>query len=409
MTADTLKREAAALQDTLVQTRRYLHSHAETGFDLPETYAYVKSQLEAMGYDVQPCGKRGLVALAGGKQPGRVFLLRADMDGLPISEQADVPFACEAGRMHACGHDMHTAMLLGAARLLKTHEAEIPGTVKLMFQPAEEIFEGSADMIQAGLLAHPAVDAALMIHVMAGMPFAPGTVIVSSPGVSAPAADYFEITVQGVGCHGSMPNTGIDPLTAAAHILIALQELHARELAMDDRAVLTIGTMNAGTAANVIPDQVVMGGSLRTFDEDTRSYLKQRLTAMAQGVAQAFRATATVTFGSGCPTLKNDKAVSESVYGYMKELLPEGMAFSVAELSAMGGGGGKSSKTAGSEDFAYVSQAVPSVMLALAAGQPDKGYAYPQHHPMVKFDESVLSGGSAVYAYAAVRWLAEHG
>jgi hippurate hydrolase len=408
MTVEELKTEAAALQEDLVQTRRYLHTHAETGFDLPQTYAYVKAQLEAMGYEVQPCGKMGLVALAGGQRAGKVFLLRADMDGLPMEEQADVAFACPNGRMHACGHDMHTTMLLGAAKLLKAHESEISGTVKLMFQPAEEIFEGSADMIQAGLLEHPAVDAALMIHVMAGMPFAPGTVVVSSPGVSAPAADYFEITVQGVGCHGSMPNTGIDPLTAAAHILIALQELHARELAMDDRAVLTIGTMNAGTAANVIPDRVVMGGSLRTFDEDTRAYLKSRMTDMAQGVAQAFRATATVTFGSGCPTLTNDKAVSESVYGYMKELLPAGMAFSVAELSAMSGAGGKSSKTAGSEDFAYVSQAVPSVMLALAAGQPDKGYAYPQHHPMVKFDESVLSGGSAVYAYAALRWLEEH-
>jgi hippurate hydrolase len=408
MTANEIMDKAQRDEARIIENRRHLHTNAETGFDLTKTLEYVKSELIAMGYEPKECGKAGLVALAGGKKAGKVFMIRADMDALPIKEESGVSFACNEGRMHACGHDMHASMLLEAARILKEHEDEINGTIKLMFQPAEEIFEGSADMIQAGLLENPTVDAALMIHVMAGMPFAPGTVIVSSPGVSAPAADYFEITVQGVGCHGSMPNTGVDPLTAAAHILIALQELHARELAMDDRAVLTIGTMNAGTAANVIPDQVVMGGSLRTFDEDTRSYLKQRMTAMAQGVAQAFRATAAVTFGSGCPTLKNDKAVAESVYGYMKELLPEGMAFSVAELSAMGGGGGKSAKTAGSEDFAYVSQAVPSVMLALAAGHPDKGYAYPQHHPMVKFDESVLSGGSAVYAYAAIRWLAEH-
>ena len=329
------------------------------------------------------------------------------MDALPIQEEADVPFASQNGKMHACGHDMHTAMMLGAARLLKNHEDEIQGTVKLMFQPAEEIFEGSKDMIDAGLLENPKVDAALMIHVMAGMPFEPGTVIVSAPGVSAPAADYFEIKVQGKGCHGSMPNNGVDPVTAAAHILIALQEISARELAMADQAVLTIGTFHAGAAANAIPDTAVMGGSIRTFDEETRSFIKQRMTEIAEGTAKCFRAGATVTFGSGCPTLVNDKDVSESAEKYVKELLAPGRAFSVAELAAMGGGA--SGKSAGSEDFAYVSQKVPSVMLALAAGQPAKGYCYPQHHPMVTFDEEALADGSAVYAYTAMRWLEEHG
>ena len=298
------------------------------------------------------------------------------------------------------------SMLLGAARLLKTHEDEIAGTVKLMFQPAEEIFEGSHDMIQAGLLEHPKVDAALMIHVMAGMPFPAGTVIVSAPGVSAPAADYFEIKVQGKGCHGSMPNTGVDPLTAAAHILIAIQEIHARELAMDDRAVLTIGTMNAGTAANVIPDSVTMGGSIRTFDEQTRAFIKQRLAEISEGIARSFRGEASVSFGSGCPTLVNDRDLSVCCEQYVKDLLGSGKAFSVAELNAMSGGG--SSKRAGSEDFAYVSQEVPSIMLALASGQPEKGYGYPQHHPMVKFDEDALPVGSAVYAYTALRWLEAH-
>jgi hippurate hydrolase len=247
-----------------------------------------------------------------------------------------------------------------------------------------------------------------MIHVMAGMPFAPGTVIISSPGVSAPAADYFQITVQGKGCHGSMPNAGVDPLNAAAHILIALQEIHARELALGDRAVLTFGTMHAGTAANVIPDAVVMGGSIRTFDEGTRAYMKERMAEIAESIAKAFRAEAKVSFGSGCPTLVNDSELSHCTEHYVRELLGEQKAFSVAALNAMSGGGQKSSGSAGSEDFAYVSQEVPSIMLALAAGQPDRGYCYPQHHPMVKFDEAVLSDGSAVYAYTAMRWLEEH-
>ena len=407
MTSEQIKKEADALRETIVSDRQYLHAHAETGFDLHDTLAFVRKQLADMGYTPVDCGKAGLVALAGGKKPGKVFLLRSDMDALPIEEQSGEGFACPNGRMHACGHDMHTAMLLGAARLLKQHEDEIQGTVKLMFQPAEEIFEGSSDMIGAGLLKNPDVDAALMIHVMAGMPFAAGTVIVSPPGVSAPAADYFEIKVQGNGCHGSMPNTGVDPLNAAAHILIALQEIHARELAMNDRAVLTIGTMNAGTAANVIPDTVVMGGSLRTFDEETRAQIKQRMTEIAQGIAAAFRAEAEVVFGSGCPTLVNNAELAACAAAYVKELLGEGRAFSADELSAMGGGQ-KSSGAAGSEDFAYVSQQVPSIMLALAAGQPEKGYRYPQHHPMVRFDEDALSAGSAVYAYTALRWLEEH-
>ena len=407
MKPEVLLAESEQLNEIIVENRRYLHTHPGTGFDIEDTLEYVKKELEDMGYEPVRCGKAGLVALAGGKKEGKVFLIRGDMDALPITEEADVDFPSKNGKMHACGHDMHTAMMLGAARLLKKHEDEIKGTVKLMFQPAEEIFEGSNDMINAGLLDNPSVDAALMIHVMAGMPFPAGTVIVSAPGVSAPAADYFEITVKGKGCHGSMPNTGIDPLTAAAHILIALQEIHARELAMSDQAVLTIGTMNAGTAANVIPDTVVMGGSIRTFNEETRAFIKKRMTELSKGIAEAYRAKAEVSFGSGCPTLINDKDLSQCAGKYVKELLGDSKAFTVAELNAMGGGD-SSSKSAGSEDFAYVSQKVPSIMLALAAGQPEKGYKYPQHHPMVKFDEDALAGGSAVYAYTAMRWLSEH-
>ena len=407
MKAEELLQEAVELKDTIISNRRYLHTHPGTGFDIKDTLEFVENELNEMGYKPVKCGKAGLIATAGGNNEGRVFLIRCDMDALPIKEEADVDFPSENGCMHACGHDMHTAMMLGAARLLKKHEDEIQGTIKMMFQPAEEVFQGSHDMIENGLLKNPDVDAALMIHVMAGMPFPAGTVIVSSPGVSAPAADYFEIKVQGKGCHGSMPNTGIDPLTAAAHILIALQEIHARELAMSEQAVLTIGTMNAGTAANVIPDTVVMGGSIRTYDEASRTLIKNRMTEIAEGIAKSFRAKAEVTFGSGCPTLVNDKDLSLCTTQYVKELLGNNKSFSVAELNSMGGND-NSSKSAGSEDFAYVSQEVPSIMLALAAGQPEKGYKYPQHHPMVKFDEEALAPGSAVYAYTAMRWLEEH-
>ena len=401
MTKEQILQEAKALQEEIKSHRLWLHTHAETGFDLTETKPYVKSALVKMGYTVQECGKAGLVTTVG-KPGGKVILLRADMDALPIAEEADVDFACKNGRMHACGHDMHTAMLLGAAKILKAHESELGGTVKLMFQPAEEIFEGSKDMIASGVLENPRPDAALMIHVAAGMPLPAGTVVVSAPGVSAPAADYFTIRVHGKGCHGSAPQNGIDPLTAAAHILIALQEIHARELSASDEAVLTIGTFHAGEAGNVIPDTATMGGTIRTYDEKTRAYLKERMTAIAKNVAEAFRASAEVSFGSGCPTLVNDKDLSEKVTGYLKDLLGASHAFTTAELS-----GGKPARGGGSEDFAYVSHEVPSLMLALAAGEPSKGYPYPQHHPKVKFDESVLSTGAAVFVDCAIQYMKE--
>lgn len=406
MTSEQLLKEAGSFEDKLIKDRRYLHAHPGTGFDLSETVGYVKAELTAMGYEPQECGKAGLTVTVGGKKPGKVFLIRGDMDALPIKEESGVDFSSDNGKMHACGHDMHAAMMLGAARLLKNHEDEIDGTVKLMFQPAEEIFAGAKDMIDAGVLKNPDVDAALMIHVMAGLPFPAGTVVACDGGISAPGADYFEIKIQGKGCHGSMPNAGVDPVTVAAHIITALQEIHARELSLMDEAVLTIGTIHAGLAANVIPDTVEMSGTIRTYDEEVRAFIKKRMEDIVQSIGTAFRAEASVIHGKGCPVLVNDADLSSCVVRYLQEMLGPQKAFTQGQLAAMADG--KAPKTAGSEDFAYVSQEVPSLMLALAAGHPDKGYCYPQHHPKVKFDEEVLASGSAVYAYTAMRWLEEH-
>lgn len=391
--------EAKQLHNEIIAHRRWLHSHAETGFNLTETKAYVRKSLEDMGYSVQECGKAGLTALIGSGNP--VFLLRADMDALPIQEETGLDFACTTGKMHACGHDLHTAMLLGAAKLLKQHESELQGTVKLMFQPAEEVFEGSKDMIGHGILENPKVDAGMMIHVSAGVPIPAGTVLISAPGISAPAADYFTIRVQGKGCHGSTPQDGIDPLTAAAHILIALQEIKARELGIGDNAVMTIGTMHAGTASNVIPDSVTMGGTIRTFDEEIRAKIKERITEISEGIAAAFRAKAVVSFDSGTPTLKNDKALCDRAEKHLNELLGPG-AIAISKMP-----GGKPS-AGGSEDFAYVSHKIPTVMLALAAGEPGKGYSYPLHHPKTVFDESALPYGTAALAYMSIRYLSEN-
>lgn len=403
MQADKLLAEAEALQPQLQKWRRTIHRNPEIGFDLPKTRALVKQALTEMGYQPQDCGKAGILALAGGKRPGKTILLRGDMDALPIFEESGEVFASEIpGRMHGCGHDMHTAMMLGAARLLKTHEDELEGTVKLEFQPAEEIFQGSPDMLAHGLLEDPHVDAAVMFHVLGGMPLPLGEVLVPGGGITMASCEQYHIVVHGKGGHGSMPENCIDPITAAAHIHIALQEINARELSQNDFGVLTTGRFAAGAASNVIPDTAEMWGTIRTTDPENQSgaLIKQRMTEIAQGVAAAFRCTAEVTFSDFCPCMVVDETLSKDAFGYLADLLGQG----VMDMTALTGGkpGG------GSEDFAFVSHEVPTVSLFLACGGPAQGCRYSQHHPKVRFDDSVLYKGSAAYGYVAMRWLAEH-
>jgi len=408
MNPKNLLSESKDLQLLLTKHRRYLHAHPELGFDLEITKDYVKNELISMGYEPSECGKCGLIALAGNDQSGKTFLLRADMDALPISEQTSTDFVSETpGQMHACGHDLHTAMLLGAAKLLKNHEQELKGTVKLMFQPSEETLEGAKDMLENHVLENPKVHAGMMIHVIPGMPFSTSTAIICDGGVSAPAADYFEIKIQGKGCHGAMPELGVDPVNIAAHIVIALQELHARELSMTDDAVLTIGSIQSGLANNIIPDTAVLCGTMRAFDENVRTRLKSRLMEICSGTAKIFRGLAEVTFTSGCPTLFNDQILSAEVTEYCKKLLGENMALSQTDLKSRAAQNESSSKATGSEDFAYISHKIPSVMIALAAGNKQDGYEYPLHHPKVLFDEDVLAYGAAIYAYVAMQWLEE--
>ena len=403
MQADKLLAEAEALQPQLQKWRRTIHRNPEIGFDLPETRALVKQALTEMGYQPQDCGKAGILALAGGKRPGKTILLRGDMDALPIFEESGEVFASEIpGRMHGCGHDMHTAMMLGAARLLKAHEDELEGTVKLEFQPAEEIFQGSPDMLAHGLLEDPHVDAAVMFHVLGGMPLPLGEVLVPGGGITMASCEQYHIVVHGKGGHGSMPENCIDPITAAAHIHIALQEINARELSQNDFGVLTTGRFAAGAASNVIPDTAEMWGTIRTTDPENKSgaLIKQRMTEIAQGVAAAFRCTAEVMFSDFCPCMVVDEALSKDAFGYLSEMLGQG----VMDMTALTGGkpGG------GSEDFAFVSHEVPTVSMFIAAGNAKEGYTYGQHHPKVKFDDSILFAGSAAYSYFALRWLEEH-
>lgn len=402
ISAKELLNEAKTLEPQLQTWRRTLHKHPEVGFDLPQTKALVKQALTEMGYTPQDCGKSGVIALVGGKKPGKTILLRGDMDALPLQEQSGEEFASEIpGRMHGCGHDMHTAMMLGAAKLLKAHEDELEGTVKLEFQPAEEIFQGSPDMIANGLLENPKVDAAVMFHVLAGMPLPAGTVLVPGGGITMASCEQYHITVHGKGGHGSTPNACIDPITAAAHIHIALQEINSRELDPNGFGVLTTGCFKAGAASNVIPDTAEMFGTIRTTDPDNKTgeLIRKRMPEIAQGVATAFRCTAEVEFSDYCPCMVVDKALATDALTYMTDLLGQG-AMDMTPITGGKAGGG-------SEDFAFVSHEVPTISMFISAGSSKDGYLYGQHHPKVRFDDSILFEGSAAYSYFALRWLSK--
>ena len=388
-------KEALEIKQEIVCDRRYLHSCAEVGFDLKDTAAYVKKMLRDMGVAAEECGKCGVVGVIG--EGEKTFLLRADMDALPIREEAAEEFACAGGCMHACGHDMHTAMLLGAARMLKKHEKELNGCVKLMFQPAEEPLEGAQDMIDHGVLRDPSPEAGAMVHVMTGVPIPTGTVIVSAPGVSAPAANMFEIYVQGRGGHGASPEGCIDPVNAAAHIILALQSIKAREVAAQSGAMLTIGAVNGGDAPNVIADHVVLRGSLRAYSEEECAFLRRRTAEIADLTARTFGATAEFTVTGGTKTLKNDVNMVNLAKAALPEILGQDR---VLEAEKMGG-----ARSSGSEDFACVSHEIPTVMLALAAGHPNDGYTHGLHHPMTRFDENALPYGAAALAGLAARYL----
>lgn len=391
-----LLEEAKKLQNILVDNRRYLHENAETHIDLPVTKAYVLEKLKEMGYEPKEICKSGVVAVAGGKKPGKTFLLRADMDALPITEDTDIAFKSKTNNMHACGHDLHTAMLLGAAQLLKNHEDEIDGQVKLMFQPAEETLAGARNMLDAGVLENPKVDAAMMIHVSTGMPIPAGSVFIPNAGIASSASDWFTINVQGKGGHGAMPNDTIDPLNVISHIHVALQAVNARELKPGENAVLTIGQMHGGNTSNVIPDTAFLSGTIRTFSKEAREFIKKRLEEISSGIASTFRATSQVEYPCGCPCLINNKELREQLKQYASELIGE-------EKIIKDGKG--PDKLLGSEDFAYISEQVPSVMFGLGAGSSLQGFTYPQHHPKAVFDESPLYIGSALYANNAMEWL----
>lgn len=383
---------ALELREETVAHRRWLHSHAEVGLDMPNAQAYVMEQLKNYGLEPRPCG-HGVTAELG-KEGGRTLLLRADMDALPMPEESGESFACPTGtEAHTCGHDFHAAMLLTAAKLLKENESALSGRVRFMFQTAEETFEGAKDMIANGIL--EGVDGALAYHVGSGrMPV--GLFMYNSGGTMMYSVDGFRITIHGRGAHGAYPHNSIDPINIGVHIYLALEALIAREADPGKACVLTIGNFAAGSAANIIPDTAVLQGTLRTNDSASRETLVRRLKEVVQGTAAVYGGSAEIETISQVPPLVCDAVMTDEMVRYMQELPIPGLT-PVPDTSA-----------SASEDFAAIAEKVPSVYMYLSAGYLDERGDAPAHNPKVQFNEDVCPIGAACLAHCAVRWLAEH-
>ena len=390
--------EAKQLDSELKEIRRHIHSCPEAGKSLPETKAFVKEKLREYGYEPEEICESGVVAvLHGGQAPAdsKTILLRADMDALAIKEEAPVEFASQNGFMHACGHDMHATMLLGAAKLLKTHENELRGNVKLVFQPDEEGFTGAKAMLAAGVLDNPKVDAGMALHVNSGTP---SGMFLCGQGVCMAGCTLFRIKVKGTGCHGAMPETGVDPINIAAHIYLSLQEIVAREIAPTSPVALTIGKFDGGKAPNIIPEEVVMEGTIRTMDRDLSAMIYKRIEEITTQTATLFRGSAEVTEMASAPPLLNDKELVKEMAGYIKEITDPSKVY----LFEQGG--------MGSEDFASYTYEIPCSYLLLGAGTPQENplFGKPMHNDHVVFNEDIMPLGSAALATCATEWLANN-
>ena len=376
----------------VVADRRVIHRRPELAYQERETATLVEARLRELRVPFRGgVGGTGVIGLIEGARRGRTVLLRADMDALPIQEESAAEYASSnPGVMHACGHDAHTAVLLGATRLLVDQRAELAGNVKLMFQPAEEGGAGAVRMIDDGLLEDPSVDAAFMLHVAhqlyAGQ-------VATAAGPMLAGANAFTITVEGRGGHAARPSMAVDPVVVAAHIVTALQTLVSRETPPEQPAVVTLGSFAAGTTHNVIPDRAVIKGTIRAYTEELMTQLEHRLEDTAQGVARALRADARVEYQMHYPPTVNDPAMAELLAG--------------AARSALGGEAVvEAQPVMAAEDFSFVLQRVPGAMLSLGVRSRDWAEPRPVHTARFDMDESALPIGVAVMTSVALQFLA---
>lgn len=382
-----LKR-AQELEASMKNDRHYLHQNAEVGFDLPITTKYVMDRLQEIGLEPKEICKSGVTALIEGKKPGKTYLLRADMDALSMNEENVLEFASKTNAAHNCGHDMHTAILLGAAQILKENVDELEGNVRLMFQPNEEAFLGSKAMIEAGVLED--VDVASCMHMMLDYD---ASNYACAPGFFSSSCDGFKITVSGKGCRGAMPHLGIDPINVGMSICTAFQQLVSRETPPKETASLTFGQFSGGNTPNIVPDKVVIQGTLRTYNAELRAKLVNRMQTIVKSAGEMYGTTVEYEVLSDVPSIYVNPEMLEEVKTYLSEI--EGLTLANDNF-----------RITPSDDMAFISEKVPTVYLLLQARVKDN--PYPHHNPKVLFDESAMTWGAAMHAQCAFEWLRNH-
>lgn len=376
------------IQSYLVKTRRALHEIPELGKELPKTSEYIAKELDRMDIKYKRNTKdSGIIALIEGRNPDKVIALRADMDALPIKEETGLEFASTNGNMHACGHDSHAAMLLGAAEILNKNRDKLNGIVKLIFQTAEETAEGAEVMIAEGALENPKVNALVGLHIgsIYGSKVKLGQAGIV-PGNIMASYDKFILKVKGKGCHGSTPEKGIDPITISTNIVNAIQTIVSREISATKPAVITIGKINGGFAYNIIPDTVEMEGTIRATEEEIRQLLSSRIEKVSKDIAEAMNGECEYEIVWGAPPVINDKEVTDMVIESAKKVLGDEGVISEFDAPNMGG-----------EDVAHYLNKVPGTFFFLGSNNPKKHTDIPHHNPKFDIDEDVMWKGSAIF------------
>ncbi len=383
--------EAFNLKDEMIARRRDFHRHPELGLEEVRTAGIVAEELTKLGLEVQTgVGVTGVVGLLRGAKESPVLLIRFDMDALPIQEETEAAYASVyPGKMHACGHDCHTAIGLSVAKILASQKESIPGTIKFVFQPAEEGDGGAEKMIEDGVLTNPVPDYALGMHVWNEMPVGWYAL---TPGPSMSGAQIFTIKITGKGGHGASPHTTRDPILAAAHIITALQSIVSRNIAPLDTAVVSVCKMQSGTAFNIIPSQAEINGTIRTFKQEVTDTLLERFYNIVNNTAEAMGCEAEIDLLQVTVPVVNDPEIVALVTEVAKEIDADAKINSTYQ-------------TMGSEDFSFMLEAAPGCYMMVGSANPEKGLNFGHHHPKFDVDEDCFPYAAAILAKSAVRIL----
>lgn len=390
--ANVLLRDASELEREIIEVRRKIHMEPELAYNENKTASLIAEKLKTLGIEVRErVGGTGVLGIVKGRGEGKVVALRADMDALPVEEKTGLPFSSKIkGVMHACGHDTHVAMLLGAAAILKKHQSEIGGHVKLIFQPAEENGGrgGAKPMIEEGVMENPRVDFVFGLHITSHLPsFTFGL----RPGPFMAAPDQFKITIKGSGGHGSAPHKTVDPIYVLSHLILALQGISSRIVDPVEPFVISVGKVESGTKSNIIPDEAKIEGTIRTLNEETRRYVKEKVVTISEAVCKAFGATCSVEFEEDAyPVLYNTPSVTKEVL----ELLSKIEGANVVQIEPVLGG----------EDFSRFLEKAPGTFYFLGTYNESKGCIHPNHSSRFTVDEDVLKYGSASLALLAIEF-----